>query len=43
MKIENINDYVFSLQSATPNTPTTIVVMREGAKSEVTITPQSKE
>lgn len=43
MKIENINDYVFSLQSATPNIPTTIVVERGGVREEIAITPQSKE
>ncbi len=42
-KIDNIHDYVFTLEIAKPNEPTKIVVMRNGQREELSITPQAKE
>ena len=42
-KIENIHDYVYSLQAARPNKTTKIVVLRQGQETEVDIVPGSKE
>lgn len=42
-KIENIHDYVFTLESIRPNEPTNIVVLRNGQREEISIIPQAKE
>lgn len=42
-KIENIHDYVYSLESLKPEQKTRVVVMRKGNKQELEITPQSKQ
>ena len=42
-KIENIHDYVFTLEVAKPNEPAKIVVLRNGQREELSITPQAKE
>lgn len=42
-KIENIHDYVYSLQAIKPDEKTTIVVLRDGRKKSFSITPKSKE
>lgn len=42
-KIENIHDYVYSLETLKPNAKTKVVVLREGDKQELDITPKSKE
>lgn len=41
--IENLYDYVFALQSAKPNLPIKLTVLREGKKLELEITPLLKE
>ncbi|MCB0351132.1 MAG: PDZ domain-containing protein, partial [Bdellovibrionales bacterium] len=42
-KIDNIHDYVFTLETIRPNEPTKIVVMRNGKREEIDITPEAKE
>lgn len=42
-KIENLYDYVYSLQSAKPNKPTRISVLRQGQKVDLEIIPVLKE
>ncbi len=42
-KIENIYDYVYSLEEAKPNAHTKISVLRKGELKELGITPTSKE
>lgn len=42
-KIENIHDYVFTLETIRPNEPTRIVVMRDGQRKELYVTPLAKE
>ncbi|MCB9025385.1 MAG: M28 family peptidase [Bdellovibrionaceae bacterium] len=42
-KIENIHDYVYSLETLKPDSKTKITVLREGDKQELDITPKSKE
>lgn len=41
--IENIHDYVFTLETVRANEPTQIVVLRDGKREELTITPIAKE
>lgn len=41
--VENLYDYVFALQSAKPNLPIKLTVLREGKKLELEITPILKE
>ncbi len=41
--IENLYDYVYALQSAKPNQPIKLTVLREGKKIELEITPLLKE
>lgn len=43
MNIENLYDYVYALQSAKPNQPIKINILRDGKKIELEITPQLKE
>ncbi len=42
-KIENLYDYVYTLQSVKPNKETTIKVLRDGKPLELKITPKLKE
>ncbi len=42
-KIENIHDYVYSLESLRPDKKTKVIVMRQGEKQELNITPKAKE
>jgi len=42
-KIENIHDYVFSLETIRPNEPTKMTILRNGQKEELTIVPLAKE
>ncbi len=42
-KIENLYDYVYTLQSVKPNKETTIKVLRNGTPTELKITPKLKE
>jgi Tol biopolymer transport system component len=42
-KIENIHDYVFALELAKPNEATKIVILRNGQREEISITPLAKE
>ena len=42
-QIENIYDYVYTLQTVKPNTPTSIKVLRKGKRIELSITPLLKE
>lgn len=42
-KIENIHDYVFALESARANESTQIVVLRNGTRTELEITPVAKQ
>ncbi|MEN0059386.1 MAG: M28 family peptidase [Bdellovibrio sp.] len=43
IKIENLYDYVYTLQAVKPNKETTLKVMREGKVVELKITPKLKE
>ena len=43
IKIENLYDYVYTLQSIKPNVETTIKVTRQGQEIELKITPKLKE
>ncbi|MBS1971902.1 MAG: M28 family peptidase [Bdellovibrionales bacterium] len=43
VKIENIYDYVYTLQSVKPNVETTMKINRAGQTKEVKITPKLKE
>ncbi|MBV2169796.1 MAG: M28 family peptidase [Bdellovibrio sp.] len=42
-KIENLYDYVYTLQSVKPNKETTMKVLRDGKSLELKITPKLKE
>lgn len=42
-KIENIYDYVYTLQAVKPNVETTMKIVRAGATKEIKITPKLKE
>ena len=42
-KIENIHDYVYSLETLKPNKKTKVIVLRLGGRQELKITPKSKE
>ena len=42
-KIANLYDFVAALQSLKPNKKTTMIVLRSGAETELSIRPQSKE
>ena len=42
-KIENLYDYVYTLQSVKPNVLTKMVVLREGKKIDLDILPVLKE
>jgi Tol biopolymer transport system component len=42
-KIENIHDYVYTLETARPNESTKIVVLRNGKRESIDITPLAKE
>jgi hypothetical protein len=42
-KIENLYDYVYALQAMRPNKPVPIVVVRDGKRMELSITPKLKE
>nr|BFD66914.1 M28 family peptidase [Bdellovibrio sp. HAGR004] len=42
-KIENLYDYVYTLQSVKPNQETVIKILREGKPMELKITPKLKE
>lgn len=43
MNIENLYDYVYALQSAQPNQPVKINVLREGQNLQLELVPQLKE
>lgn len=43
VKIENLYDYVYSLQSVKPNLETSIKVLRQGSVLDLKITPKLKE